>query len=171
MSKLERATHVCLILACTVSLGLLLERRFLGVRPISASAPGAATLIGRHLNVPGLVWNTSSINTVLFMDTHCSICNASMPFYRTVGETRRQRGAMRFFVVSAESPEVVAAHLQKEGVSPDGVYRIPQTAGLRGTPTLLVVDEQGIVRRAFEGGLTPARQEELLKVLRNGEPL
>jgi hypothetical protein len=53
-------------------------------------------------------------------------------------------------------------------VAVGGIYRIRKSAGLVGTPTLLIVDGNGIVRRVFEGALDSSSQQEFLSFLRIG---
>jgi len=87
MSKLERLTHICLIAACVVSLGLLLERRFAPAR--STHSPRLDGLIGKRLDLPGANWKSSKVNVVLFLNTHCHFCENSIPFYREVAGLRQ----------------------------------------------------------------------------------
>lgn len=170
MSKLERATHICLIGLSVIAGGLLLERRFAPPRPASpASGSSSVSLVGKHLDVPGLNWKASRLNAVLFMNTHCHFCKESMPFYkRLAGVKQAEQAGFTFSVLSSERAGDVKAFLSKEGVAVDGVYQADSAAGLRSTPTLLLVDGSGSVRRVFVGALDASRQERVLSLVRAG---
>jgi len=61
------------------------------------------------------------------------------------------------------------AFLSKEHIAVDGVYQVSSRAlGLRGTPTFLIVDPNGLVLRVFAGTLDEPQQEEVLKIVRTG---
>jgi thiol-disulfide isomerase/thioredoxin len=109
------------------------------------------------------------MNAVLFINTHCHFCVESMPFYRQVADLRRagQPGAA-LSVLSVEPPDTVKSLLSKEHVAVDNVYRVPQGFELRGTPTLVIVDANGIVQRVFVGQLDSGRQQEVLSIVRAG---
>jgi hypothetical protein len=166
MSNLERATHICLISVSVVSLALLMERRF---APKVDPRPSAQELVGKHLDVPGLNWKSSHLNAVFYISARCHFCRDSMPFYRQVSERQngnRQRVALS--VLSPEGPEELKKLLAKENIAVDGFYRTPRNVSFRGTPTLLLVDDRGIVLRAFEGKLDQSREREFLRIIEDG---
>jgi hypothetical protein len=169
-SKLERVTHICLIAVCLVALGMLLERRFV---PKAASPSMEATekaLIGKHIAAPGRDWKTSQVNAVLYMSTNCHFCQESTSFYREITDVKRpRRQGVSLSVLSQESPEMMKEYLAKEHIGIDGVYKLPPSiAGLMGTPTWLILDSDGTIRRVFIGKLDASREKELLKVLNAG---
>jgi hypothetical protein len=68
-----------------------------------------------------------------------------------------------------ESSEDVGMLLSSEGVVADGVYKLPkQYPGLGLTPTLLVVNSEGIVRKVYLGKLGPTQEKEFLEFLKSG---
>jgi len=72
-------------------------------------------------------------------------------------------------VFSVEPRHEMQRFLAEQQVVVDWVYQVsPASYGLRGTPTLLVVDGGGIVRRVFFGALDKSRQEEFLEIIRTG---
>jgi hypothetical protein len=168
--KLERIVHVCLIVVCLVSLVLLLERRF---SPQSAPRSAAAiekALLGKRLELAGADWKSSPINAVLYMNTNCHFCQESAPFYREI--VNAQRGSqtrVSLAVVPVEPPDVMRQYLANEHIGIGGVYNLPSpVAGLTGTPTWLILDIDGIVRRVFFGKLDEPRQKELLEIVQAG---
>jgi hypothetical protein len=169
MSTLERITHVVLIVVSITAGGLLLERRFAPPNQGVASAPGSP-LIRKHLDVAGINWETHPVSAVLFMSTHCHFCLESMAYYRQLAAVRNTSGThVPLRVVSMESSEDVGMLLSSEGVVADGVYKLPkQYPGLGLTPTLLVVNSEGIVRKVYLGKLGPTQEKEFLEFLKSG---
>jgi hypothetical protein len=167
MSTLERTTHICLIAACIVSIGLLLERRF---APAAGSQrPSATQLLGHRLTVAGLDWKSSGLNAVLFISTHCHFCLESMPFYRQVTAVQVDSlHSVAITIISRDPPELVKDTLSREHIRVRGVYPVPSMIPLYGTPTLLIVDATGVVRRVFEGKLNAAGEKEFLEIVKAG---
>ncbi len=89
------------------------------------------------------------MNAVVFLSTRCHFCTESMPFYRQVAGI--QRPGLTLSVLAFESPGEVRKLLSRANVAVGGVYRIRETTGLSSTPTLLILDGGGIVKRVFEG--------------------
>ncbi len=93
-----------------------------------------------------------------------------MPFYRQVAGVRQERPAgITFSALSTESAEVVKPYLAKQQVAVDGVYKLStHIPGLSATPTLLIVDQKGIVRTVFVGKLDESLSQQVLGILRAG---
>jgi len=54
-----------------------------------------------------------------------------------------------------------------EGLTVDGLYDQPlRSLGVTATPTLLLVDTRGIVKKAWIGQLTPALEKEVVDAAR-----
>jgi hypothetical protein len=163
MSKLEKATHICLITVSLVSLVVILEKRFANV---IYAKPSPTELVGKHLEVAGPVWASSKVHAVLYLGVHCQYCAASMPFYRQLSELRTDgKSATMLWAVSKDPPGEIKDLLAKEQVYVSGIYRTQKDLAIRGTPTLLIVDSSGIVRRVFEGQLDLTREHEVLAIV------
>ena len=110
------------------------------------------------------------MNAALFISTHCHFCVDSAPFYRQVADAQHGHlTEVALSVLSVESAGEMKEFLLKEHIAVDRVYQVPSSIGLRGTPTLLIVDANGIVQRAFVGVLDESRQHEVLQIIRTGE--
>ena len=173
MSRLERWTYICLITLCLVSGGFLVKdhlrsqslRREAGVDP-------AKSMLGKAFPVRGADWQSSKLSMVVFLSSSCHFCEASVPFYsRLLSDHRRgDRRTVPVVAVSAEPKEDLGRHFTAEHLDFDQIYQIPLPNDLlRGTPTLMVVDEYGIIRRAVVGQLPPSREEEFLQIARTGQ--
>jgi len=56
--------------------------------------------------------------------------------------------------------------LKEEQITVDQILRSSLSAlGIRGTPTIFLVDSRGVIQQIFEGRLNPTSQTALLSVL------
>jgi len=85
-----------------------------------------------------------------------------MPFYRQLLEADRQNPQHSpIIAVTPEDPTALRQKLRNENVMLDGVYRVNTGMGLRGTPTILIVNGSGIVTKIFEGRLDASHEKEV----------
>lgn len=93
-----------------------------------------------------------------------------MPYYRQLAAAKNSSGAhVPLEVISLDRAEDVKALLSAEHVAWDGAYQLPKRdPALTGTPTLLVADSQGIIRKAYIGKLGPAQEVQFLGILASG---
>jgi hypothetical protein len=80
---------------------------------------------------------------------------------------RAQDGTGRFTVVAQEPLDETRRFLDENHIQTSNVRSVPfATLGVSGTPTLLIVDSHGIVKRAFSGKLTPSNELAVVNWLR-----
>ena len=91
----------------------------------------------------------------------CPFCDQSTPFYRRLvdGESANAQ-----IVVAAQSGDTaISRYLSEHDISPDGIVLVePGVLPVMGTPTLLLVDDTGVVKDAWIGRLTPDREAEVI---------
>lgn len=110
---------------------------------------------------------------VIFINSHCVFCTNSMPFYRRLLSERDRRHAnVRVVAVSLEPAASMAQYLAAHGLSVDRQVAAPDASSLRlrGTPTLLLLDQHRVVRRTWRGQLTASQEEDLLRRLLDTPP-
>ena len=168
MTKLEKASHISVIAVCCLAAGLLIENRFFP--PGESAAPRLPRLVGREVSLPGANWQSAPVSVLLEISSTCPYCNASMPFYRQLMAARQSASAkVPVIVASADAVGVMQKHLADQQVSVDKVLHSPPEAFDTGTPTVFVVDNKGIVRRAFVGQLDSTREQQLLGIVERGK--
>ncbi|WP_157267895.1 TlpA disulfide reductase family protein [Azohydromonas aeria] len=122
---------------------------------------------GRTAPLPEVLGGTPAV--VNLWASWCGPCRAEMP---VLDEARRREGDIRFVLVNqGESAAVVRAYLQREGLSPDGVWldtdqALGAATGSRGLPTTLFFDAQGRRIDAHLGALNAAALQVRLQRLR-----
>ncbi len=133
------------------------------------SAPARPTdvvTVGIDLSkrLSGVNWNRNGRTLVLSLSTRCHFCTESAPFFRQI-----KKGVGKNVKVVGVLPEPVAEaelYLNHEGVHVDEVRQIAlDTVGVTETPTMLLVNKDGIVTQTWVGKLAPDKQEQALKVI------
>ena len=84
-----------------------------------------------------------------------------MPFYKEL--TAKSRGRLNVVAVLPQPQAEAKKFLQDAGVEANQVVTAtPDAVGVRGTPTVLLVDGNGKVKQAWAGRLDQEGQENLL---------
>lgn len=112
-------------------------------------------------------WSKNGQTLVLAISTQCHFCKESTPFYRRL----EQEVGKRIKIIAALPQPVADAeqYLKGEGVRVDQVKQIsPMALGVRGTPTMLLVNSGGVVTRVWSGKLPPEEQDQVLSILKKG---
>lgn len=139
-------------------------------RPIT-SAPAQEYEIGERLPATGAVDLSRTDHTfLLFLRSTCGYCTASMPFYAKVAEARRQSPiSISLTALSSESERVLQDYLQRHNVSLDALVSLSPADSrqyrVRGTPTIMLVDREGVVRKVWTGQLAAEAEREVLDLI------
>jgi thioredoxin-related protein len=109
----------------------------------------------------------SAQTLLLFLRSTCKFCTESMPFYVRLAAARRTAGTdLRLVVISADPPQVLAAYLAEFQLRVDQAVTLAPAElaqfRVRGTPTLVLTDRSGTVRRVWIGKLQQPAESELL---------
>ncbi len=117
---------------------------------------------GSKVALPDAPWKRAPKTLVLGLSTYCQYCRASANFYRSL---IKQSEARPFHVVVAlrESPEVAKPYLSALGVDRATDIRTIDlsSVGIGATPTLLMVDGGGTVRKTWTGKLSAAQEGDV----------
>lgn len=136
-----------------------------GQGPIALTPPEIVPP-GTALPVAGVDWRAHRQSVVLVLSTRCSYCGDGAPFYRRLAESAASQG-FQLVAVFPEAVEESRKYLEGLGVPIAQVKRGgPEVLKLvKGTPTLLLVDREGKVERAWRGRLRSDREEQILAAL------
>jgi hypothetical protein len=131
----------------------------------SSLQPG---LVGQHFSLPGIDWAQSQQTLVMALQTTCRFCSDSGPFYQELIRDRAKFARTRIVAVLPQVVEESKAYLGRLGVSVDDIRQgALAEIGVRGTPTLLLVNSAGVVTDVWAGKLQPTVEKEVLDRLHN----
>jgi hypothetical protein len=152
----EIAANISIIIVAVVIV-IVFARNYLSAS--RASSPTIAA--GDRLTGQPVNWHDSPRNIVLVLSTTCHFCKESSGFYRKlVEDCRNHARTVAFF---PQTPQEAQAYLKAEDVQVDEVKHANfQSLQIGGTPTLLLVDSNGVVQKVWLGKLTEAKEQEVL---------
>ncbi len=156
-SKLESASNVAVTIAAMALVAVLARREWPNPQPGSA-----ASLQGATLNLASLTTAPAKRNLIMFVSETCPFCEKEMPFYRSLrGKLPIDASLIAVFPMNQRAPtRFLAMHSVKVDhvVSSDSLIGI----GVTRTPTLLLVDDHGRVKRAWVGAQSDAEHRDIL---------
>lgn len=156
-ANIELTAQVIIALAVVVAAAALVKRTLY-------PGPGNPNLprinAGERLSVPNVDWEQNKNTLVFFLKKDCVYCTSSAPLYRQLIEDASKRNVASLAILPNSADEA-RKYLQYLELPIENV----QTGFLAaykvtGTPTVLFVDNQGIVRSAWFGA-APEREKEM----------
>ena len=164
---IETCTNVAILVVCCLFAWSYATHKTIGFG--NSEADTSAHLINQTLRpIGGYSWSSNRNTLVLALRVGCSYCKASMPFYKHL-EQLQQGGSLQahLLTVMPDSQKSGSEEITGEGLTVDGLYDQPlRSLGVTATPTLLLVDTRGIVKKAWIGQLTPALEKEVVDAAR-----
>ena len=100
----------------------------------------------------------------MVLSQECKFCEESIPFYRKL--TSHPRSDVQIVVAAPHRDVQIQDYLAGQGVMPDSVVHVDFGAfPVPGTPTLLRVDQTGLVTHRWIGLLSPERENDVIDVV------
>jgi thiol-disulfide isomerase/thioredoxin len=166
-STLDTIANIAIIIVCAIAAFVLVRQHFFNQnaqgRPPEIEAGDQFSELGQV--VPA---GTDRALVVALAPT-CHFCEESMPFYKRLVEERNRKGSKVKVIAAVGSEEVKEEERKKldsAGVQPDGLVVLPfETLKLRGTPTIVLVDNQGEVHKVWIGKQKASGEEAILETL------
>jgi thiol-disulfide isomerase/thioredoxin len=175
----EISANVALTIVALVGAGVLIRNYLLppARAPISNTPETAGSkpnpteiqqsLEGAHLSLQGINWNESNKTVLLALSNKCHYCSESAPFYQKLTQELAERKDVRVIAVFPQTVDEAKKYLDSLGVPIGDVRQASLGAiGVKGTPTLMIVDKTGTVKQAWTGRLSIERESEVLGRLR-----
>jgi redoxin len=123
--------------------------------------PGPAE--GTQLSVAGINWSESSETILLALSNKCHFCTESAPFYQRLTRELAQQKDIRVIAVFPQDATEARKYLDEIGVPNLQVTQATlDSIGVRGTPTLVLVDKTGAVKKSWVGRLSAERESEVI---------
>ena len=167
--RLQTAGDIVTILAGLAVMAVVVARYLPGEE--RGASVGAGPGLGQRLDGETLGVDFSTGPTlILVLQSDCGFCRDSMPFYRRL----LSRARIPVVVVAPLQDAGIAGYLGAQDVEPSAVvYAAAGDVPVTGTPTVLLVDADGVVAGSWPGLLSEAREHEVMTVAAiaaEGEP-
>ena len=159
-AKVELIANACVIAAVFV---FILSLAYAVLRSRHASpVPQSSIVNGRTLPLTH-DWFGSTQTLVLVLSADCKYCIASAPFYRRLVEQTSSSRRTKLLAVFPQSPTESQKYMSGLDIKINDIKQMtPSSLGVKGTPTLILVNANGVVIRSWEGLLLPDAQSEVL---------
>jgi len=165
--KIEVAANIAIIIAA-ISFTAVLAKRYFSPTVAIAPAPVAAGIpSGTKADFIDIDWAKNSRTLLLVLQSSCSFCTESAPFYQRLARETAQRSDVHLVAVLPQDVAEGAKYLNSLGVPIQDVRQAQLgRLGVTGTPTLILINDKGIVTNSWVGKLSGDREAEVLNALR-----
>lgn len=118
---------------------------------------------GSKVSLPDVDWEKNGQTLLLVLDTGCPYCTASAPFYQQIVRETAQNGRLQLIAVLPQEVSKSRQYLSDLKVPIDEVRQSSLNAlGVKGTPTLILINSKAEVVRSWPGKLPPEEESEVL---------
>jgi thiol-disulfide isomerase/thioredoxin len=166
--KIEVAANLAIIVT-SILIGVVAVRNYIVTKPASTDAAHVATndqtQLGRKLSLPDVDWQKNGQTLLLALSSTCHFCTESAPFYKRLAQ---ERGNTRLIAVMPQNAKDGERYLHELGVAVDEVKQTQfDLLQIKGTPTLILVNSEGVVTNSWIGKLPDNLEIEVLSRLQN----
>ena len=155
---LNRIVNFAVLAAC---LAVLVHLGLYAYHSRTPSRPPVYAKGTRISDTADLNFGSARRTLILITASKCHFCQDSMPFYKRL-TSRAHKLGIRVLGLSAENLDTHREFLAHNGIYTDGVASASlNKVNFHGTPTLIEVDNKGIVITSWEGAVVPAKEPAL----------
>lgn len=160
--KLELVANIAIILAASAILVVVVKNYFFEKKTSDSSD----IAIGTTISIPNVDVSKKDQTLILALKKGCKYCTESAPFYQRLFKQIEEQGRTQLVVVSPNEQQDARSYLDGLGLSPSLIVQLPlNSIHVKGTPTLLLVDNKGKLTSQWVGKLSPNSEAEVLAKL------
>ncbi|PYP86441.1 MAG: hypothetical protein DMF61_13225 [Blastocatellia bacterium AA13] len=153
------------IIVVAILLTVVVVKRFIINSPTSAPEMKEVA-VGDKLSIPNVSWEKSRRTLIIVLAQGCHFCAESAPFYRRLTEEVKKPGDVRFMALLPQSRTEGQKYLSDLGIPIQDIEQADLgSINVRGTPTLILVDNSGIVTASWVGKLEPDKEADVINKL------
>jgi hypothetical protein len=165
--KIEVAANIAIIVAAISLTVVLAKRYFAPTLPLAQRAAAAGIPSGTKADFINVDWSKSNRTLLLVLQSSCHFCTESAPFYQRLARETAQASGVHLVAVLPQDVEEGTKYLNSLGVPIQDVRQAQlDSLGVEGTPTLILIDDKGVVTKSWVGKLSGDREAEVLNQLR-----
>lgn len=160
--QLETITNLAIILA-VIMLGYFFVQRYF-LSEISQSQ-SKEIVKGTKISLGDIDWQANQKTVLLVLQKDCQFCSESMSFYKTIVEKTKEKG-IKLVAVFPNSSEEGIQYLKENGVDIQETKQAGKSEiNIKGTPTLILVNNKGEVENSWIGKLPSEKEKEVIENL------
>jgi thiol-disulfide isomerase/thioredoxin len=159
----EVAANLAIVVVALMVIAVVVKRNLLGSRD-----PGRHQIsAGEEISVPGVDWSSHDKTVVLAISQGCHFCSESAPFYQQLAQAVRANADAQLLAVLPQEDAEARRYVEGLGLKIDDIRKVSlDSIGVSGTPTLILVDRAGKVKKVWVGQLPAERESEVTSSLR-----
>ena len=163
--RLELLTNLAIIVAA-VLLSIVLTKNYLLPDRSKDGSRDFRVPAGVKVSLPGVDWSNSNQTLLLVLQKGCHFCSESAAFYQRLVRETQGRGNVHLIAVLPQTSDESKKYLDELGVAIEEVKQAKlDSIGVHGTPTLILVDNQGVVMASWVGKLSADGEAAVLRRL------
>jgi hypothetical protein len=163
LKRLETVTNIAILVVAVLATVALI--RYLRSDTQVPAPP--QILAGSRLELQGVNWSANRSTLVLALSTTCHFCSESAPFYQRLLD--RAPKTVHLMAIFPQGQSDGPSYLKSLAVNITDVHQSSfGSLHVRGTPTLLLVDQTGVVRKAWTGKLSSQVENEVFTTIGRG---
>jgi hypothetical protein len=160
-TRIEKVANISIVLLLLVCAVLVLPRILLKKGPTPVA-------VGSHVSLPGVDWTLRDHTLLLVLSTGCHFCSESAGFYKVLSQEAQKSGTARLIAVFPQDTTAAHKYLDQMGLRVDAVLSSSlSSVRVMATPTILLVDKQGVVTNSWMGRLTATKEAAVLSELKS----
>jgi len=161
--KIELVANVAIIIVALLIGGVFIKRSLLDNRP----QPPLKITAGTKVPLQDVDWARNGQTLLLVLQKGCHFCAESAPFYQGLTREMESSRSTKLIAVLPQEVNESQQYLADLKVPISEVKKInPDFLGVSGTSTLILVNHAGEVIDSWTGKLTPDKEIEVLKKLK-----
>jgi thioredoxin-related protein len=122
--------------------------------------------VGAKVSLPGVDWAGNNQTLLVVLQKGCRYCTESAPFYQRLVREMAGRGNIHLVAVLPQTIDEGKGYLNELGVPIEDIKQAELDAvGVGGTPTLILVNNQGVVTKSWVGKLNSDDEADVLRRL------
>ena len=141
------------LIAASGALGTTIWYRLFHDRQAAAKGSSAFHPGERAPQLPGVNYSSSERSLVVFLSTTCPYCESSVPFYNKLESASvASNHRWNLYAVFWQPADRVRAFKARVNLAADALSGVDfRNYGVHSTPTLLLVDRIGVIKRVWLG--------------------
>jgi thioredoxin-related protein len=163
--KIEMTANILIIVVALLVGGMLVQRYFFKSAPLAQERK--TPTVGAKISDAKFDWSKSNKNVLLVLQKGCKYCTESAEFYKKLIQNAQDKN-VKITAVLPQSKEDAEKYLSDLGVTGIEVKQSALDAlDVSGTPTIIIVNNNGEISNFWIGKLPAEKEEEVLNNLRS----
>jgi hypothetical protein len=158
---LEISTNVAVLLVAVAALTSFAISHFLN--PNTPNLRSGLEKGMRFESVPGVDYHAGKRTLLIALNTNCSYCRESLPFYRKLIFANRQSNNLRIIAVFPNPADEITKYAKENELLLDTIADVNfSQLNISGTPTLVLINDKAEVDDFWVGKLSDTEADQLV---------